>query len=126
MEAILLNLAINARDAMPQGGNFLIATRDTILTAPARDSLEPGDYVELSVRDTGTGMTDDVRRHALEPFFTTKPPGQGTGLGLSTAFSYIRQSGGQLSVESSPGEGTRILILLPREAVPAPAANEKV
>lgn len=126
MEAILLNLAINARDAMPQGGNFLIATRDKALTAGAGESLAPGDYVELSVQDNGTGMTEEVRQHALEPFFTTKPPDRGTGLGLSTAFSYIRQSGGRLSVESSPGKGTRIVILLPREAAPAPVEKEKV
>lgn len=126
MEAILLNLAINARDAMPQGGTLLISTRDLAMTADTDVSLPAGGYVELSVHDDGAGMSDEVRRHALEPFFTTKPPGQGTGLGLSTAFSYIRQSGGRLSVESSPGKGTRIVILLPREAASAPVANAKV
>ncbi|HEY3777537.1 MAG TPA: ATP-binding protein [Rhizomicrobium sp.] len=126
IEAILLNLAINARDAMPQGGNFRISTRDRTIADGADESLKPGEYVELSVRDTGLGMTEEVRRRALEPFFTTKPPGQGTGLGLSTAFSYIGQSGGRLSVESSPGKGTRIVILLPHEVAAAPVANEKV
>ena len=117
METILLNLAINARDAMPEGGRLQIRTRDRTVPTETRDLLPRGDYVELSVHDTGAGMTEDVRRKALEPFFTTKPPGQGTGLGLSTAFSYIRQAGGWLTIESQAGEGTAIVILLPRDAV---------
>ncbi|HEY6578278.1 MAG TPA: CHASE sensor domain-containing protein [Rhizomicrobium sp.] len=115
METILLNLAINARDAMPHGGNLLIETRDLRLPpSHSGDMLSPGDYVELSMRDTGTGMSEEISHKALEPFFTTKPPGLGTGLGLSTAFSYIRQSGGRLSIQSGVDAGTAIIILLPR------------
>jgi len=117
LETVILNLAINARDAMPDGGKLGIATRDRSLQCHAGAApyqFIPGDYVEISVRDNGTGMSEDVRKRALEPFFTTKPQGQGTGLGLSTAFGYIRQSGGYLSIESSPGNGTAIVILMPR------------
>jgi signal transduction histidine kinase len=115
METILLNLAINARDAMPRGGTLAIGTRDRMFAAGYEEVLPAGDYVELVVRDTGLGMTEEVQRKAPEPFFTTKPPGQGTGLGLSTAFSYIRQAGGWLSIESQLGKGTAIVILVPRD-----------
>jgi signal transduction histidine kinase len=115
METILLNLAINARDAMPRGGRLKIHTCDRVISAGAEELLPHGNYVELSVSDTGSGMTDEVRRKALEPFFTTKPPGQGTGLGLSTAFSYIRQAGGGFTIASEVGRGTVIAILLPQD-----------
>ncbi|HEY2070648.1 MAG TPA: ATP-binding protein [Rhizomicrobium sp.] len=116
MENVILNLAINARDAMPEGGRLLIETRDvTDASAPSdAEGFMPGDYVELVVRDSGQGMSDEVRRRAIDPFFTTKPLGQGTGLGLSMTFGYVRQSGGTLSIESAPGVGTRIVILMPR------------
>jgi len=118
MENVILNLAINARDAMPSGGRLEIATRDlTDMTPPLEsDRSAKGDYIELLVRDTGSGMDEETRRQAIDPFFTTKPLGQGTGLGLSTAFGFVRQSGGYLGIESEPDEGTTITILLPRTA----------
>jgi signal transduction histidine kinase len=122
MEAVILNLANNARDAMPDGGKLVISTRDrTVRKLPgaAQDEFVPGEYVELIVRDNGAGMNEEVRKRALEPFFTTKPQGEGTGLGLSTAFGYIRQSGGYLWVESAPGRGTAITILMPRHLAQA-------
>jgi signal transduction histidine kinase len=116
MENVILNLVINARDAMPNGGAVCIETDDVALlpeTARAL-SVEEGDYVRLTVRDTGTGMSDAVRAKALDPFFATKPVGQGTGLGLSTTFGFVVQSGGQMQIESTPGSGTAIVIFLPR------------
>ncbi|HWA29978.1 MAG TPA: ATP-binding protein [Rhizomicrobium sp.] len=114
MENVILNLAINARDAMPSGGTLTIETRDVPDAVPPPEGLAAGDYVELRVRDDGEGMSEDTRRQAIDPFFTTKPLGQGTGLGLSTAFGFIRQSGGYLTIESAMGEGTSVNILLPR------------
>jgi signal transduction histidine kinase len=118
MENVILNLAINARDAMPDGGRLTIETRDVTLKDPPPDvegEFVPGDYVALAVADTGMGMPDDVRRRAVDPFFTTKPQGKGTGLGLSMTFGFVRQSGGYLVIESAPGRGTTITILLPRD-----------
>ncbi|MEA2490374.1 MAG: hypothetical protein QOH21_2166 [Acidobacteriota bacterium] len=115
MENVILNLAINARDAMPDGGTLTIETKDCFV--PVGDlggEVTPGEYIGLYVRDTGTGMTDDVRKRAVDPFFTTKPHGQGTGLGLSMAFGFIRQSDGYLNIETTPGKGTTIAILLRR------------
>ena len=86
LETVILNLGINARDAMPDGGKLVIATRDRTVIGTAQYDFASGDYVEITVRDNGTGMSEDVRKRAVEPFFTTKPQGQGTGLGLSTAF----------------------------------------
>jgi signal transduction histidine kinase len=116
MENVILNLAINARDAMPEGGKLDIETRDISDMIPPFEGSghAPGDYVELRVRDNGEGMDEETRRQAIDPFFTTKPLGQGTGLGLSTAFGFVRQSGGYLGIESAPGSGTMITILLPR------------
>ena len=113
MENVILNLAINARDAMPDGGHLAIETENVTFDSAAGD-VAPGEYVRLSVSDTGLGMTDEVREKAIEPFFTTKPVGQGTGLGLSVTFGYIRQSNGYLSIESAVGKGTAIRILMPR------------
>jgi signal transduction histidine kinase len=117
MENVILNLAINARDAMPDGGRLLIETSDETLrdAPPDVEDFVVGDYVALAVRDTGTGMPEDVRRRAVDPFFTTKPLGKGTGLGLSMTFGYVRQSGGHLVIESTPGKGTSITILMPRD-----------
>ena len=118
MENVILNLAINARDAMPEGGRLTIETRDIMLTTPPADTegqnFVPGDFVSLSMADTGTGMSNDVRQRAVDPFFTTKPLGKGTGLGLSMTFGFVQQSGGHLLIDSVPGEGTTITILLPR------------
>jgi signal transduction histidine kinase len=119
MENVVLNLAINARDAMPGGGKLTVETRDLVLTAPPPDveveGFVPGDYVALSVADTGAGMSEEVRRRAVDPFFTTKPLGKGTGLGLSMTFGFVRQSNGYLVIESVPGKGTTVTILMPRE-----------
>ncbi|HEV7767111.1 MAG TPA: ATP-binding protein [Thermoanaerobaculia bacterium] len=117
MENVILNLAINARDAMPERGTLTIETSDLSLPAGAlAGEIAPGDYVEVRMRDTGTGMTEEVRKRAVDPFFTTKPHGQGTGLGLSMAFGFIRQSNGYLNIETVPGKGTTIAILLPRHS----------
>jgi signal transduction histidine kinase/CheY-like chemotaxis protein len=123
LESALLNLAINARDAMPDGGTLTIATADRPVTAAelsGQDGAEPGDYVEMSVADTGTGMTPDVMARAFEPFFTTKPIGEGSGLGLSQIYGFVRQSGGFIRMESAPGQGTTLRLFLPRHAQFAP------
>jgi signal transduction histidine kinase len=116
MENVILNLAINARDAMPAGGTLMIETANVHVDTPVRaaEGVGRGDYVRLIIRDTGIGMSEQVRQRAIDPFFTTKPPGQGTGLGLSMTFGYVRQSNGHLMIDSRPGEGTTITILMPR------------
>ena len=113
VQTALLNLAINARDAMPSGGTLLISTRNAQVGV-GDAYLSPGDYVTLSVEDTGTGMTDDVQKRLFEPFFTTKEIGKGTGLGLAQVYGFVRQSGGSVRVRSAVGKGTTIDILLPR------------
>ena len=116
LENALLNLCINARDAMPDGGRLTIESGNRWLDArAARDrDLEPGQYVSLCVSDTGTGMTPEVIAKAFDPFFTTKPLGVGTGLGLSMIYGFTRQSGGQVRIYSEPGEGTMVCLYLPR------------
>lgn len=122
----LLNLAVNARDAMPQGGVLRIEARHVSLAHPAAGpalaALPPGDYVRVSVSDTGSGMTPEVLARALDPFYTTKAQGQGTGLGLPQAYAFALQSQGLLLLESEPGRGTRADIYLPRAQQAAPAA----
>ncbi len=116
LENALLNLCINARDAMPDGGRLTIETGNHWMderTARDRD-LQPGQYVSLCVSDTGTGMTLEVIARAFDPFFTTKPIGQGTGLGLSMVYGYARQSGGQVRIYSEVGQGTTVCLYLPR------------
>ena len=119
MENVILNLAINARDAMPTGGRLVIETRNLVLRDPPADvegeNFVPGEYVALAVIDTGVGMEEEVRRRAVDPFFTTKPQGKGTGLGLSMTFGFVRQSGGYLAIDSAPGQGTAITIFMPRD-----------
>jgi signal transduction histidine kinase len=117
MENVILNLAINARDAMPDGGRLTIETSDLTLPAapPGVEDFKPGDYAALIISDTGHGMAEEVRRRAIDPFFTTKPQGKGTGLGLSMTFGYVRQSAGHLVIQSAPGEGTAMTILMPRD-----------
>ncbi|MEX5503812.1 PAS domain-containing protein [Pseudomonas putida] len=126
LESALLNLCINARDAMPLGGNVCICCANTPLDQAQARALDllAGDYLQISVSDNGIGMTADVAQRALEPFFTTKPLGQGSGLGLSIVYGFIRQSGGQLQIISTPARGTRIDLYLPRDTavmVTAPA-----
>jgi PAS domain S-box-containing protein len=116
LENALLNLCINARDAMPGGGRITIETANRWLDehgAGERD-LEPGQYISLCVTDTGIGMTPDVIERAFDPFFTTKPIGQGTGLGLSMVYGFVRQSGGQVRIYSEVGQGTTMCLYLPR------------
>src|SRR3546814_7638628 len=120
LENALLNLLINARDAMPSGGQLTIRTACAHFggkTAADR-ALEPGDYLAVSVSDTGTGMTAEVLDHVFEPFFTTKAQGAGTGLGLSMIYGFVRQSRGQLSIDSAVGQGTTIWMYLPRHDGP--------
>lgn len=124
LEVAILNLALNARDAMPGGGTLTIGARNHPVLESAED-LAAGDYVELFVRDTGTGMPPDIVSRACEPFFTTKAAGQGTGLGLSMVYGFVRQLGGSLSIESRVGQGTTVRLLLPREtAAPITAAAD--
>ncbi|HEX9130485.1 MAG TPA: MASE1 domain-containing protein [Gemmatimonadaceae bacterium] len=124
IEQVLLNLAINARDAMPDGGTLTFATENAVVTPERPTSnqeytMKPGDYVLLRVRDTGVGMNEDIQRKIFEPFFTTKEIGKGTGLGLATAYGIVKQSGGYIKVHTAPGKGAEFLIYLPRtEAAP--------
>jgi len=114
LENAMLNLAVNARDAMPDGGTLTIATSNVVLRANEIEGMEAGEHVRIAVSDTGVGMTTDVLDRAFEPFFTTKGTGQGTGLGLSQIFGFVRQSRGAVTAISAPGEGTTVSIVLPR------------
>jgi PAS domain S-box-containing protein len=123
LENVILNLAINARDAMPRGGRLTIETSNALLadsTARQRDGAPPGPYVALAISDTGAGMSREIVEHAFEPFFTTKELGQGSGLGLSMVYGFVKQSGGHVEIESRPGEGTTLRVYLP------PAESEAV
>jgi signal transduction histidine kinase len=123
LEQVLMNLAINARDAMPDGGTLGIVLRNTVVTpqfAEKHPPMSPGDFVLIEVSDTGHGMSDDIKAHAFEPFFTTKDPARGTGLGLSTVYGIVKQSGGFIWIESEPGAGTTFRVFLPPTDKPAP------
>ncbi len=130
LETAIANLATNARDAMPLGGTLTITTENRSLaaaTAPVGQEMEPGDYVMIEVADTGVGMTADISQRIFEPFFTTKGEGQGTGLGLSMVFGFIRQSGGHITVSSVPGNGTAFQLYLPRaEGGPVAETEEQL
>jgi signal transduction histidine kinase len=126
LESALLNLVINARDAMPNGGNLLVKTWNQQLDSQfteAHSNLEPGDYVVLSVTDTGCGMPQSIINRAFDPFFTTKPIGQGTGLGLSMIYGFSKQSGGHVAIQSAVGEGTTVNLYLPRFGGDLPQDN---
>ena len=117
LEAAILNLAINARDAMPDGGQLTVETSNQVLCekdAARFEDLTPGDYVMITVRDNGGGMSPEVLEQAIEPFYTTKGVGEGSGLGLSTVFGFARQSQGQIEIDSVEGQGTTVRIYLPR------------
>jgi PAS domain S-box-containing protein len=138
LDQVLLNLALNARDAMPDGGVLVIETSEVVVeesytSSPPAEAVAPGPYARLVVSDTGEGMDRETLSHVFEPFFTTKGVGQGTGLGLSTVYGIVKQSGGFVSVSSRPGHGTTFEIYLPRavaeagvaEAPADPAAGSK-
>jgi signal transduction histidine kinase/CheY-like chemotaxis protein len=114
LEIALINIGANARDAMPNGGSFTLAARNVRLRGPDNSDGLTGDFVELAMRDTGTGMPDSVRSRIFEPFFTTKEPDRGTGLGLSQVYGFVSQSGGSVRVDSTVGGGTAIVLYLPR------------
>ena len=123
LENVLLNLALNSRDAMPEGGGLTIETANSHLdqeVAERESEVSAGDYVMITVSDTGMGMAPEIVRRCFEPFFTTKEIGQGSGLGLSMVYGFIKQSGGHVAIDSEPGRGTAVKLYLPRAAVTEP------
>ena len=128
---IILNLVVNARDAMPNGGRLTLETAAVAINASDEsellldDTIAAGDYVRISVTDTGVGMSDEVKGHVFEPFFTTKDEGHGSGLGLATSYGIVRQSGGHICVESELGKGTTIKIFLPKLPAPPPPSYKR-
>ena len=126
LENAILNLAVNARDAMDGEGRLTIASENVTMTANAVGDIQPGDYLKISITDEGCGMTDEVRNRAFEPFFTTKPVGKGTGLGLSQIFGFAHQSEGEVGIESELGKGTAVSLYLPRTKADAPVRLQTI
>ncbi len=129
VENALLNLALNARDAMPEGGTLSIETANAVLDrryAARHMDVTPGDYVLLTIKDTGAGMTPEVLERAFEPFFTTKGVSEGSGLGLSMVYGFAKQSGGEITIQSRPGHGTMVKLYLPRAQAGAEEARQDV
>jgi CheY-like chemotaxis protein len=124
LETALLNLALNARDAMPDGGTLQIETRNIVVDEETAGGCAPGSYVRLSVADVGCGMSPEVLDRVFDPFFTTKEVGKGTGLGLSMVYGFVRQSGGHIAIESKPGAGTIVILYLPASAETSEADEE--
>ncbi|MGD8330735.1 MAG: ATP-binding protein [Acidobacteriota bacterium] len=128
LEQVLVNLALNARDAMPDGGTLTISTRNQEVAIEESDSLVglmPGEHIEITVRDTGVGMDEKTRRHIFEPFYTTKGVGEGSGLGMAMVYGVVRQSGGTVVIDSRPEEGTAVHVYLPRVAPPPRAEADQ-
>jgi PAS domain S-box-containing protein len=127
-ESALLNLIVNARDAMPNGGSLKIVTGNVTLSEQdsASSPLQPGQYVSIAVQDTGVGMTPDIVNRVFEPFFTTKEIGKGTGLGLSQVYGFVTQSGGTIKIDSTPDQGTRVTMLLPAQESGGEEAEEEI
>jgi len=126
IEQVLMNLAVNARDAMPEGGRLTLETANRVLAANEISGLDPGEYIGVTMRDTGIGMNEETQARVFEPFFTTKETGKGTGLGLSMAYGTVTQSGGAIAIESALGEGCEIVLLLPRSQGAAEAVEPAV
>jgi CheY-like chemotaxis protein len=127
LEQVLVNLAVNARDAMQRGGTLRITTGGSRLDTPltvGESTVPPGDYITLAVHDTGMGMDAETIRRAFQPFFTTKEPGKGTGLGLATVYGIVKQSRGYITLTSDPGVGTTVALYLPRVAGEVPGVEQ--
>jgi len=120
LELALVNIAVNARDAMPNGGTFSVAARNVAASSGPRGRGSNADHVELCLTDTGTGIAPDVIKKVFDPFFTTKPVGKGTGLGLSQVYGFVHQSGGSVAVKSELGYGSTIVLTLPRSHAAVP------
>ncbi len=125
LELALLNIAVNARDAMPQGGSFTVSARNVSASAELRGAHPDDDHVELALSDTGSGIAPDIIKKIFDPFFTTKEVGKGTGLGLSQVYGFAQQSGGSVVVKSEVGRGTTIALMLPRSHAVVPALPER-